>query len=272
MGVSKLASLDMNDAENQMAYGNKIANLARAFGSGLGVPPGVCISWEASERELLAELPSLMDSIAPPWVARSSSIVEDSVARTFAGLFETVLGIDTMGELYEAIDSVRRSGSTHAVDQYVGGTRWLPMGVLIQPLINAKVAGVAFTRDPATSRAVVLVESSFGLGKAVVDGAVIPDLYEFDLDGRAITTRVATKRTRYDYADGIVSETAVELFERALPTLSAAESERVFLLAKRCEDLFGYPVDVEWAIDQHDELWLLQSRPITTGAADLPEG
>lgn len=272
--MSNFVFLDAEAARDATIYGNKAANLAAAVGAGFAVPHGVCVPFDMPDQDISLGLPSMMTDIEGPWVARSSSVAEDSPNKSYAGIFETILGVDTLSELIESVMVVRMSRSTERQNDHRGTAGTASMGVLIQRLVRARAAGVAFTSDPVALEPMVIIEASMGLGKSVVDGTVTPDMYEFFPDGTPITTNLGVKRRRYDYEGGQIRETAIEAHDQVRATLSEEEARRVFMLAKQCEKFFGYPVDIEWAMDHDASLWLLQSRPITTigGLRSLEQG
>ena len=147
------------------------------------------------------------------------------------------------------------------------------MAVLVQALVNADAAGIAFTADPITgddSR--ILIDAAWGLGASVADGDVEPDHWEMDRQTHAIVTqRTGHKPTRCGPTPESPRESVLPEQQDA-PCLTALQAAAVAALALRAEEIIGGPADVEWAL-QGDTLWLLQARPITTGvagAADVP--
>src|SRR5918999_2502051 len=96
------ALLTWPEACDAKQFGNKAANLAMAAKAGLAVPPGVALAHALTEWQELAK--PLLTRMRPPFAVRSSSSIEDSAGRAFAGVFETVLGVTTMGEMAEAIE------------------------------------------------------------------------------------------------------------------------------------------------------------------------
>ena len=144
------------------------------------------------------------------------------------------------------------------------------MGVVVQPLVAADVAGVLFTRNPITGADELVIEASWGLGEAVVAGPRGPG----PLPGRA-TARCCERRAGREGAwrfarltDGGTAHEPVEpeLVERAVPGRRAA-SGSVRSLRLRCEEVFGPgPHDIEWAFEA-GALYLLQRRPVTGSTA-----
>jgi pyruvate,water dikinase len=268
--------------------GGKAASLDRLGRMGFRIPPGFCLTTaafraqlaglhgavadgaaaERMEREPLA--PELARPLAaavveltrqarqgagngtdPRFAVRSSAIGEDGQDASYAGLHETELGVTPNG-----VDaSVRRcwaslwSGPALAYRTRKG----LPldggaMGVVVQSLVPADAAVVGFTRHPVTGRTDQLVITAVrGLGDAMVSGTVTPDTLIVDRATRKVTEFTPGEGGEGPAIDGPVLAELIEL-------LLAVEAG------------FGAPVDVEAAVSG-GSWFLLQARPITTGAA-----
>jgi pyruvate,water dikinase len=247
-----LVSLDDPSCEAPALAGNKAATLAVLRRAGFPVPPGVVVpagslGGAADEvptgvRAALTDVPRVLG--AGPWAVRSSSTVEDTEAASFAGQFETVLGVEADG-LAEAVRRVWRSASADRAKAYGGGRASGSMAVLIQPMIAADSAGVAFTIDPVSGRHRTVIEAVEGLGERLVSGATTPERWELGADGPLDAPSVAT-------------------------VLTAEQARAIGDLARRVEDYFGRAQDIEWAIAR-GSVWLLQARPITTLPSAAPE-
>ncbi|QIN85406.1 hypothetical protein GBA63_22130 (plasmid) [Rubrobacter tropicus] len=231
--------------------GAKAANLARLSAAGFPVPPGLVVTPDAEERweEARLRLTDLAAGLgAGRFAVRSSGTAEDLEGASFAGQYETLLSVP-LDELPEAVRKVFGSADAPRVAAYrevrggasagVGRPR---MAVLVQVMVDADSAGVAFTADPVTGeRAEVVVTAVRGLGEGLVSGEAAGDEWAVR-DGEAVRRRS--------------SEDAI----------SAEQATRVAGLARRVEEHFGSPQDIEWAISG-DDLYLLQARPMTA----LPE-
>jgi pyruvate,water dikinase len=248
-----LVNLDDPACEAPGLAGNKAATLAVLRRAGFEVPPGIVVCADAlsgideelpaTVRAALSDVPALLGP--GPWAVRSSSTAEDSEQASFAGQFETVLGVDADG-LADAVLRVGQSGLSDRVKAYAGDRGPGSMAILIQPMIAADAAGVAFTTDPVTGGHRTVIEAVEGLGERLVSGAASPDRWSVEDDGSVEAPSV---------------ETAVD----------AERARAIGDLARRVEEHFGRPQDIEWAIAD-DVLWLLQARPITTlpsGASEL---
>ena len=272
--------------------GGKAFNLGRLIAAGLTVPSGFCVTTTAFDlflascprrtelshllaqcsgddigrfaelsreiRSCLAEVPMpevVKDAVLGAWrepdgersyAVRSSATVEDAAGMSFAGQFESILNVRGADALLAAIKTCWLSLFSERALVYLARQRVpaekVRMAVLVQEMVDASHAGVVFTADPltgATDRFVV--ECVSGLGEGLVQGTVQPE------------RMVVEKRT------GRV--------------LASPENEPAFVrhparlcdLAHQTEHLFGSPQDIEWA-QRDGELFLLQSRPITTKA------
>jgi phosphohistidine swiveling domain-containing protein len=244
----RAALVDLLDEDRPASVvGGKAAPLARAARVGHAVPQGLVVLPASPGGAMLAadlevRLARLGDG---PFAVRSSAVGEDGATRSFAGQLETELGV-ARSDVAAAVERCRASASALRALRYGGGTVG-EVAVIVQRMVAARAAGVAFSADPRSGeRGVVVIEATRGLGDRLVSGAVDPEGWR--LEG------ATCKRTR----------------EVGEVVLSEAEARAVAKLARAMEDLFGSPQDVEWAFDG-DEVVLLQSRPITAlPAAPVP--
>jgi pyruvate,water dikinase len=268
--------------DEEPLLGGKAVNLASALRAGLPVPNGIALPFPlanaiaadehgvlASARQMLTEALELGRGVA----VRSSAVGEDGASASFAGQHLTVLGLDSVDAVIDAIRKVRASASAPSALAYrarMGVKGEVRVGVVIQQLVDAECAGVLFTRNPVTSADERVIEAAWGLGESVVSGLVVPDRYRVARDGRVLECTPGLKdvalRPRASSDGGGTAEAAVdETLARAL-CLDEARIARLHALAERCEALFGGAHDLEWAFTARprDELFLLQRRAITT--------
>jgi pyruvate,water dikinase len=204
------------------------------------------------------------------WAVRSSATNEDMVKKSYAGLYRTELGL-TWDEIVRGIAAVWASAWDARVIEYMmktGSAEAPPtMAVVIQAMLDAAVAGVAYSVDPVTGRSGrVTINAIRGLGPLLADGKVTPDQYI--VETRANQPARLTRYTPGHQAErlvldrsGIATE-SIPADERNTSSLSERQLSELTALVNEAEQAFGQPVDVEWAFD-HQGLWALQVRPVT---------
>jgi pyruvate,water dikinase len=235
--------LDEIGEADRPAVGAKAFTLARLRREGFPVPDGFVVTAEG--RPPADAIRAAWARLGAPAAVRSSSTAEDSRDASFAGQHRTVLDVRTAEQLEEALALCLRSAA--AATPYAGAMGAAPglMAVLVQRLVEPRVAGVAFTRHPADPSR-LLVEAHRGRGEALVSGAVTPERYVVDRDTGSLH-------------DGPGDA-----------SLDGAALAAVVALASRIEAVLGAPQDVEWALGA-DGMALLQSRPITVEDEDVPD-
>jgi phosphohistidine swiveling domain-containing protein len=198
--------------------------------------------------EALARAVAVLSPEGQPVAVRSSASDEDGDAHSFAGQLASFLNV-APDNVAARVADVWRSGFSARMLAYrrSQGLDAVPPApaVLIQRMVAADMAGIAFSADPASGRrGVAVVSAVAGLGEALVSGASDADTATVDRLG------------------------AIEHIQRTEgePVLAEAQIRAVATLARRCEQHFGVPQDIEWAIAD-GTVYLLQSRPITTLAA-----
>src|ERR687890_1407052 len=288
-----------------LRVGGKAANLGELIAAGLPVPGGFCVTTDAyaevavgvdtdappeQVRDALRAAP-VPDHVADavraayralgggvPVAVRSSATAEDLPTASFAGQQDTylnVVGADAV------LDAVRRCWASLWTDRAVAYRReagvdpaGVRLAVVVQRMVDAQVAGVLFTADPVSGRRTrAVVDASPGLGEAVVSGAVNPDhlaVEDSQEGGHRVDERRLGDRTLAVRALPGGGTEQVELAADAEPCLTDDQAVALVGLGRLAEEHFGAPQDVEWALDGAGELWLTQSRPITTLYPTLP--
>jgi len=230
------------------------------------------------------ELCSRCFEINVPAAVRSSAIGEDSGTASFAGIFDSYLGVSGPGRVLDAIRACWASlFNTRAVAYRLRhglDHADMPMAVGVIELIHARASGVAFSAHPVTGKTDrVVIETNWGWGEAVVQGLVTPDHIEVGkADGRILRYQVAEKTvvSAFDYAAGRVVETEMPgrlVSQRVLDDEQITAITDAVLAVERH---YGYPVDVEWVLDRHrregEPVCVVQARPVTVTApaSDTP--
>jgi pyruvate,water dikinase len=143
------------------------------------------------------------------------------------------------------------------------------MAVVVQTMVDARCAGVMFTRSPTTGdKSVITIEGAPGLGSAVVSGEVTPDRWVLGkITGEISVRDISDKHAKQVQAEGGgIREVELSGDERTQPCLSDDELQMLRDIGRKIERHYGKPQDIEWAIDKAGELRLLQSRPETVWA------
>lgn len=218
------------------------------------------------------------DPSSDPAVAvRSSTFEEDSARSSWAGQFDTFLGVRGAEAVVEHVklawaslwsDRVlhhRRSlGGSEAVADLGGG-------VLVQRLVNSRAAGVAHTLSPVSGQPREMVlNAGLGLGEGVVSGTVEVDQVAITRTPGAMPTMLQFRYTVGDKRHQVVFDrrhgrgTCIEetlYHQRLRPALEYTDLQDLVHAATRLEVALGYPLDVEFALEA-DRLYVLQARPI----------
>jgi pyruvate,water dikinase len=198
-------------------------------------------------KNLREQIAAAYSRLGTPVVAvRSSATAEDLPGHSFAGQYETILGVRSLQECFDAIRRCWASLWTERAFEYRKRNgidhRQVEMAVIVQRQIEPDAAGVAFTLDPVSgSRSRVVIESCRGLGEALVSGKVQPD--------RILLRKKNLKLIRQN----IVGDES---------SLDLKSARRLGRAVRRIERRLDSPQDVEWAI-RDGTLWFLQARPIT---------
>jgi len=234
--------------------GGKAAALARGAGAGLATLPGVVLTTnfcnavdagaQVAQHSAVREAYDRAGGDERALVARSSSVVEDTATSSMAGQFESVIGITGWDAFVAAVsavlDSRERAGATDH-----------PIAVLVQPLIEPMFGGVMFGCDPVSGRSDRrIVTAVLGGPEPLVSGEVNGSRYVLDASNAK----------------------ALEFEANGGPRLGKADLRRLVALSAEANSVYGAPQDIEWAIADAEQMWLLQSRPVTTEIRGVPRG
>lgn len=236
-------------------FGGKALGLAELTRLGFSVPTGFVIA----HASLLPLPDAVTDRFihmqtmgASPVAVRSSAAGEDGAEQSFAGQYDTVLGVGSIQQFAAAVRRCVDSAGSERASSYGnhdGDTGVAAMHVVIQQMVDARAAGVVFTADPTSGRRdLVVIDAVAGLGEALVDGSATSDHLVLTSDGTQA-----------------VRETG------DVPVLSDDDVAHVRAGALRAAQHWGRPMDLEWAINGAGQLQWLQARPITTLPGDLNE-
>jgi phosphohistidine swiveling domain-containing protein len=232
------------------SIGKKAAGLAHLHRLRVRLPKTWIVSYDGYRRyrnndetvlaQLTQELEPLLDPLRT-YAVRSSASIEDATDHTFAGQFKTSLNASSVSDVIQAIWSVWASAESAAVKAYAQrtehGYEGLDMAVIVQEMVDARIAGVAFSRNPVTCREEIVIECVHGSGVALVQEGVKP-LYFVNRWGRW-TERPVTDQSTFEVVTAVAEQT------------------------RKIANRVGYDVDVEWAWDGNALHWL-QMRAITS--------
>jgi pyruvate,water dikinase len=231
---------------------------------------------EASPNDLRGEISTAISDLMachslPELVVavRSSAVDEDGAAASFAGQHETYLNIVGADAILLAVSRCWESARSERALEYRRqqglSLERLKLAVLVQQLIAADTAAVAFSANPITgNRTEIMINASWGLGESIVGGTVTPDTYIVRKSDLEIIQRdIADKQQMTVSIPGGTQEVEVPHFLRKQASLEDEQVTEMAKLALTLEETMGHPVDVEGAY-AGGKLYLLQCRPITT--------
>ncbi|UNO40768.1 PEP/pyruvate-binding domain-containing protein [Streptomyces sp. MST-110588] len=291
MDVLSLSEVGLDDAPR---VGRKAAVLGELRGAGYEVPEGWVIGARTLDAvfgrdagpyqgdELLERLREVLAALGDRAVAvRSSGVAEDLTGLSYAGQYESFLNVRGTDAVFEAVRACWSSGSGERVRAYrgtakgAGGTdardareadaQGGGVGVLIQVMVDAELAGAAFTVNVVTldpEEAVVSVVR--GLGERLLAGEVTAEEWAVR-DGRPRRTSGAHATHDVDGPNGTDSTGSgdgTDSTDGADGIATPEQIRQVAELARSVAARFGRPQDVEWAFGG-GRLWLLQARPVT---------
>ncbi|MEI7849064.1 MAG: PEP/pyruvate-binding domain-containing protein [Chloroflexota bacterium] len=258
-------------AWDALTKGAEIGQVAKAL-------QGLCDTLEFTENQN-NELQSALTSFREQnqghlYAVRSSSPEEDLEGASFAGGYETTLGVTV-----DAIEAATRHSFRSSFDERVfvykkeHGFRLdeSRIALVIQQQVDADAAGVAFSLNPLNNcYDEAVINANHGLGESVVTGEVEPDLFVVDrLRGEILETRIGSKQVviTLNQTGGTLKSTRTTQNETAITPAQVLELTR---LLEKVEAYYQQPVDIEWAL-AGGKLFLLQARPITTYLPLPPE-
>ncbi|NVM22425.1 MAG: pyruvate, phosphate dikinase [Desulfobacterales bacterium] len=254
----KLKRLDVKNTERLMEVSREI----RLLILNSELPPDL-------ERAIVQAARDLRQKIGPNMrlSVRSSATSEDSEA-SFAGQHSTVLNVSEENLCHAYKEVVSSTFNPRAIfyrrtkgymDQDV------IMSVACVAMIDAKVSGVMYTVDPNDSRhAVIMISAVWGLAVSAVEGSAATDFFRIDKRKRKVeVSEIATKETllRPGVGDGLIEDPIADELKDT-PCLEPEQIQMLVDYGLRLESHYGFALDIEWAIDQDNKLYILQARPL----------
>jgi pyruvate,water dikinase len=211
---------------------------------------------------------ALVGATGAPTVVRSSALSEDRFGSSFAGQFESYLGLEGEDELLTAVRSCWAALWATRVLRYMAARDAAPadtaMAVLVQPLVAARVSGGGLSH---TADGDMVLNATWGLGSAIAQGEVVPDRIVLSRDG----TLRDTVPGRAFHRVGCAHDRRPLARRRAVrPCLDEAQAIELGGLLRRVEQIMGLPVEIEWTQDATG-FKLLQARPLHLEPARIPD-
>jgi pyruvate,water dikinase len=202
---------------------------------------------------------------------RSSALIEDRKGANFAGQFESFLGLTDQTEFLTAVRACWAALWTSQARRYMDNHGLSPadtaMAVLIQPLVLARASGGGLSE---TAEGQMLISATWGLGSAIAQGEVVPDRIVLSRTGFLRTVEAGRKDHREACTHGAAAPELVPEELVSEPCLTPGQAVTLGRLLRKCEDLAGGPVEIEWAMDE-EGFKLLQSRPLHVEAPIVPD-
>jgi len=232
------------------------------------------------ERQVVEAYRNLAEKVGlddPRVAVRSSATAEDLPDASFAGQQDTYLHIRGQDEVVAYVKKCWASLWTARATYYRERKNFdhfdVSLSAVVQKMVNSEKAGVMFSANPVNNDvSEIMINSSWGLGEAVVSGIVTPDEYILDKESLSVKERHISEKKimiiEKENGQGTREIPVKECLgpdEVEGPSLSEEEIGFLGKAAKRIEEIYDEPMDVEWAMDKDtQELYILQARPITT--------
>jgi pyruvate,water dikinase len=223
-------------------------------------------------RDALLEAWHAAGGGAKPYAVRSSALIEDRKGANFAGQFESFLGIADEASFLTAVRACWAALWTTNARRYMENHGLSPgdtaMAVLIQPLVEARASGGGLSEN---AEGQMLLSATWGLGSAIAQGEVVPDRIVLSRQG-FLRSNVSGRKDHRDTC-GHGTGAAPQAVPRDLvekPCLDAGQAATLGRMLRKAEDLFGMPVEIEWALDDNG-FKLLQARPLHVEPATVPD-
>ncbi len=239
--------------------GGKGASLGEMTRAGFPVPLGFVVSASAFDKfygsafpeNLAKEILAKFRKLKTKFVAvRSSATAEDSTNAAWAGQLESYLNTtekDLLENVKKCWTSLYSPSAIFYRTEKGLSKQKISVAVVVQKMVQSEISGVCFTANPITKdKNQIVIETGYGLGKAIVSGKITPDAYIINRKTIGVERlSLASKNTQ------------------GRQKLSDKQIIKLAELCQKIEKLFKYPQDIEWAFAK-GKIYSLQSRPITT--------
>ncbi len=265
--IQKLEGITKSDF---LMVGGKAVSIGELTQKNFAVPDGYVVTTEAYldflngrvSLDLENQIFSNFDSLNVELVAVRSS----ALAESWTGQLETFVNVsrrELMNKVVSCWDSIHSAEAQRfAAEKNLIGNQLL-VAVIIQKMIQSAVSGVMFTINPMSRQTdEVLIEAGFGLGEYLVRGPVAPDSFQVDKKSLKIKGRdIKVQETMMAFVNGENQEVPVPENVKGKPSLSDEKIQELTKIAIDIEESSHAPQTIEWAVDNQNKIWILQSRP-----------
>jgi len=252
---SLVNSLDINDTTELDNVSKKLRNM---------------IMFSKFSNSLSNEIISSYNKIKGYVAVRSSATAEDLEEASFAGQQDTYLNIKGNIDLLDAIKRCFASLYTSRAIYYRVTNNFkhedVLISVVVQQMVQSKVAGVMFTANPINkSKDEMVIEGSYGLGEMIVSGMVTPDTFMLKKSPLSIYNKfIGEKNKMMKKEESKNKIIEVPSDKKLKPSISDENVIKLAEIGLKIENHYKKPMDIEWAFDDDGKLFILQARPITT--------
>lgn len=209
------------------------------------------------------------------YAVRSSAISEDLPDASFAGQLDSFLNVKKDYILKKVVECWASYWTDRAVkyrhdtgiDHLLTEKNAAGIAVVVQKMVDAHASGVMFTSNPVDGSYTVVVESTWGLGESIVSGIVTPDSYILNRKCQILEEIIKSKDKGYYLVDGKNILVDIPEDKKNQPSVNDNILKELVEMGIKLEEYFQVAQDIEWALELRDgnpEIYILQSRPITT--------
>jgi pyruvate,water dikinase len=227
-----------------------------------------CIQHYQFSDEIISKIKSHFDRKSLLAV-RSSATIEDGNQYSFAGLFESIMYVPVT-EIQSAIRKVWQSAYSERVQHYMESkgikNMDLSIAIILQEMVEADVSGVAFGANPANGNEnEQVINAVFGAGGGLVSGQLNADMFHITSEGIKSELAEKTHQLVANHINGYgLKKVALDQGKQSQVTLNESQILEIKGALTQLKENLKAPQDIEFAY-RNGSLYLLQSRPITTG-------
>ncbi|MEE9525972.1 MAG: phosphoenolpyruvate synthase [Candidatus Woesearchaeota archaeon] len=269
--LEMVGSIDVENTDQLQATAKEVQELIKATEIPKEIIEDIKESYSLVGAHQRSDMTDIVEGKDELVACRSSATAEDLPEASFAGQQATFLNVIGKDGCVEATRKCWASLFTARAIYYRNRNKFptdqVFIAVVVQKMISSDKSGVMFSINPATNDDTeIMIEGAFGLGEAVVLGAVNPDLYiinKKDLKIKKIEVKEQKIKIIKDPETGETVEAPLSKDEEDQQVCNNKEIRELARLGKKIEKHYGKPQDMEWAIEK-DEVYIVQARAVTT--------